>query len=444
MTPLTIEFKNYKLLNEKFDFPQEGNVYLVVGSNNKGKSSFVQGFLDILEAKNNTKVPVTNGEKEGEIILEIEDDRGNPFIAKFEFTNEDAKFTLITPEGISTKKVTDIRNFFGYTSITAEEFVKLGNNEKDKKKQRDLFLSMMSPENVKTFENMESLLLSDFTKRTELGREVKALEGSIVSAISDQDKELLTKKEALLKERDNIRIKKEKKSEIDQEYSHFQLQADVTKREVSNITDEINHLQEALKKAQEELKTKTEHLVSLENKLANKPSIEFDLDRLQEVETLIDRINEVAGKANAYKDNEERLKGKKEEHKDLSKRIEDGRIALQKHMEDHAPKVDNIRIGADGLRYVDEDLDVPFEENQVGTSRIYLITAKILMALNKKTPIIFLGRAESLDMESINEIAKMADEMNAKVVLDRVLPNESNIQLIGIEQLNETLKENLK
>ena len=62
---------NIKSIQEgKFEFPEQGAV-AIIGGNDKGKSTIIQCFQDILLAKNFIPNPVTTGKEKGSITYTV-------------------------------------------------------------------------------------------------------------------------------------------------------------------------------------------------------------------------------------------------------------------------------------------------------------------------------------------------------------------------------------
>lgn len=484
MNPLTIEFKNYKLLKDaKFEFDPDSYVYFVLGSNNKGKSSFLQVLLDILQAKSTTPNPVTHGEKEGIVQFDFEASNGSLYTARFEFTDEKGKFVLSSPDAISSSKVTEIRNFFDHHNIIAEDFVKMGNNAKDRKKQRDIFLDLMAPEHRDALLSAEARYAIEYAIRTNTNSKLSALKGTLQTSLTPEDELLLEKKDELEKEKANLEIKKEKASEMsalevdlsrqkqNKELRKVDLVDEdlviVSKTECDNIQASINHYKREMEQAQERLANRKQKLIDdtkvrdeklhainieitdIETQIANIPKIEFNGMRVMEIATLLDNIRTVSARAILVKESQGSIEAKQIEWNHADKRVKELSAKCQSILTENAISIPNIVIHSDGLYYTKGEVEVPLVEEQVGTSEIYMITLRILLALNKKTPIIIMGRGESLDNNVLSEINALAEQVSKEsgkkvsIIFDRVVPNDDPISLVAYENLEETVKLNI-
>lgn len=469
MEPLMIEFKNYKLLkNELFTFPQGSNLYFVIGSNGRGKTSFLTGLLDILEAKNTTPNPVTFGETEGEIKFDFIDDEGINYSAKFEFTDEKGTFTLSSLGMIPNKKVKEIRDFFDHHHIVAEEFIKMGNNKESRKKQRDIFLDLIPPEKKAELLTSEASYETKYKERTEKGKQLSTLQAALSTSLTKEDQELLKKEAELKVEQENINIKKEKALKLEG-------QKGILENKKQRLLDEVemlnNHygsslLQEQIISLQDSITKLIEQKTSIERQfidyldaeekqigkvkedldkivknISELPVIEYDKEREKEIDMQLDHIKQVAARALLMKDNCTKIEIVQKEYDKIDKEVKDLAKTCQDILQANAVSIPNIKIHADGLYYFNGEQEVPFCEEQIGTAEIYYTTLQILLALNQKTPIIIMGRAESLDLKSLEKINQLAEEYKKKtgkkvsIIFDRVIPNDSTIQLVAYEDL---------
>jgi energy-coupling factor transporter ATP-binding protein EcfA2 len=490
--PVKIEFKNYKkLTNDSFDFG-DSNIYIVVGSNDRGKTTFLEGLETILQAKNEVKVPVTTGEKTGEIKFLVKSNEGKLYTASFKFDNDGGKFVLTSEDGLSATKVTQIRDFFSHETISAEDFIRLGNNEKDRKKQRDIFLKLLDEEAIKEFQTLEEKLETKMAARKTANLEVATLSKTISGSITPEEISALEKKQALEQEAESIRLKKEAQSKIKanldvlrerlkgmplesgkdkilEEKAEKQAQ---DQKLIDEVEEEIKLLQiklENRKKAkianellfdskalaeEERLKNVTRDRKVVEDEIKAKEtassSIVVDETRAAEVETLINSMASIASRAEMVKTMSGTLEVKQKEATDLNNEVDVLRADIGKVIARASELMPKIAIHSDGLYYKAGDKEIPFLENQVGTAEIYKVTIQILLALNKKTPIIVVGRGESIDNNNLEEINQMIESwnkekgLNAKLIVDRVLPNDSPIRLVAYEELDNVVRENLK
>lgn len=484
MEPIRIQFHNYKLLQDNdFNFPKGSNLYFVIGSNGKGKTSFINALLDILQAKNTTPTPVTHGQTSGDITFDFTMD-DQIYTARFIFTNESSTFMLTSQSGISSKKVTEIRNFFSHQNIIAEDFVRMGNDAKGRKEQRDIFLNLLDQDKKEELFIAEENYNKWYLLRKDLNRNLTALRGALSVSMTEEDIAFLDKKEELETELENLKIKEEKSVDIQKETIRITGEVERLSDRRSSLvnaeieekkqkTDNINHKLTQIKAMEETIRTLKndiieikseldentekykitiqqidENIESLTNQLNSIPEIVIDKDRQKQIETDLKRINELGARAIMLNENMAKINNVKEKWDEADNKVKEYSATCQKILSDNTINIPSVKIHSDGLYYVNNGQEVPFCEQQVGTSEIYSITLQILLKLNKKTPLILMGRAESLDNESLEKILSIAKKHETEtgtkctIIFDRVIPEENDIELVAYEEFDKTLKTN--
>ena len=78
--------------------------------------------------------------------------------------------------------------------------------------------------------------------------------------------------------------------------------------------------------------------------------------------------------------------------------------------------IQGLSIDEDGLNYN----GLPFDKNQLSTSQFMQVVLRILIAINKRTPIIPIGRAESFGKKKLNELIEMAEKENCQIFFEKV------------------------
>ena len=78
--------------------------------------------------------------------------------------------------------------------------------------------------------------------------------------------------------------------------------------------------------------------------------------------------------------------------------------------------IQGLSIDENGLNYN----GLPFDKNQLSTSQFMQVVLRILIAINKKTPIIPIGRAESFGKKKLNELIELAEKENCQIFFEKV------------------------
>jgi hypothetical protein len=422
---LNIEFQNYKLLKDTKACLDGSNVYLVQGANEQGKTSFINGLLTMLQAENKTKQPVTIGENKGKIALDLQTKGGKAFKMLFEFTDKKNKFTLISDNQLISK-VTDIRSFLQYQSLTADEFISWGNTAEGRRKQRDIVLNLLPEEVKKDFEKLSHDEVVLYQERTVINTEIKNLE-SIKSqrnnVVTDEDNEQISKISEYKLERDKIKTKIDKARE---DISKI----DTVNREIDNILDACQKIG-AISSFKDFDNLHTIAELAAKNKL-DRPDIDWLYTKYNEMGELIQSLLFLEEKLEIYKKEDKNLleKTKKADH--YTDLIQKARTAKDQLIKNSNFPLEDIEITDDGLMLKSGTELLPFDINQVSTSRIMFIVAKIILLLNKHLPIIVMGRGEAFDPQKLADLSKFAEENDCLLIIDKVT-NTAGIEIIGYE-----------
>ena len=419
---LNIEFKNYKLLKDTKATLDGSNVYLVQGANEQGKTSFINGLLTMLQAENKTKQPVTIGEKNGQIKLDIENKAGEKSSILFEFSDQKNKFTLISDSKMMTK-VTDIRAFLGYQSLTADEFISWSNTAEGRRKQRDIVLGLLGQTVKEEFIDLAQKERKTYDDRTQINAMVKSLQ-----VIVDQEQDIsvsideINKIPSLKHEVEDLKSEKEKEERA----NHRSRCINDT---LQGIICASNHLES-------EFNFDEDFCGNIRKIATERLQCIYDTQLSQNnIYKIIDEINKLeSAKAQSYSidKNNKLLTEKKAEVVRLNNELGNIRAEKDRIIRNSNFPIKDLVITEDGLMVKTADGLLPFDINQVSTSRIMIIVAKIILMLNKHLPIIVMGRGEAFDQEKLAELSKFADENSCMLIIDKVT-NTAGIEIVGYE-----------
>jgi len=424
---LNIEFKNYKLLKDKKATLDGCNVYLVQGANEQGKTSFINGLLTMLQAENKTKQPVTMGEKNGQIKLDIENKAGEKSSILFEFSDQKNKFTLISDNKLMTK-VTDIRAFLNYQSLTADEFISWSNTAEGKRKQRDIVLGLLGQTAKEEFIELTNKEAVIYDERTDTNAEVKTLDAVTLQrsyTITEEDEKQILE----------IDFYRTKKNSIDLEIEEAN-RANSTIEAVNNELNNIINSCERIDKMPITTLMPNRFLYDI-RKLADQnkiiaPGVDILYSQSNTLSELIQRLSVLSDNQNRYKEQDNKLAQAKAKSESLTNKISEIRQAKKDLISNSNFPIKDLIIDDEGLMVKTMDGLLPFDINQVSTSRIMIIVAKIILMLNKHLPIIVMGRGEAFDTARLDELSKFADENDCMLIIDKVT-NTAGIEIVGYE-----------
>ena len=153
--PVSFKISNVRLVKDlSIEFPEKG-IVVVKGKNEKGKTTAIESFRDMVTANNTTKLSdgVPNGFTEGEFVLPS----GDVVLVKqdLSFSKSGSRFIVVDADGNVKKKVSDVKDLFQYNDVTIEDFLAWGLYTEGRRKQRDLFLKVLGEDVEKEFLRLE-------------------------------------------------------------------------------------------------------------------------------------------------------------------------------------------------------------------------------------------------------------------------------------------------
>lgn len=445
-------YKNIKHLDQKLD----GNILLVKGDNEKGKTTFSRAFLKLITRVEKPEIPVTIGAEDGMIKGHFEDPRGRIWTVTYEFTNEKEKIALISPDGITTSKITEIRELFNYYHIDVDEFISWSHTAEGRRRQRTTVLNLLTTEERDRFTNAEALEKEDYKKRTIKASDYRATNALYESMIlNDDQKQILLNKDKVaddfliaqskLEMYERMVMLESTKEEAEEELLNY---ANAKQVRINDIYEEITLMEEAIENKKQKAKSleleKAEGIKELElaqykdddelnalketfkdnpeisrAELTTKQSeLEDKLKVIENLKTKQDTVNETKAKVDSLKEEIETLS-------DNIDRLRENKKVI----------ISNADLPIKGLEIEQEEITLnglPFTKEQLSTSQIMTTVFKIMVALNKKTPIFHVGRVESLGSKNLKELVKIAKDNNYQVFFDKV-ESDSDLKIEIIE-----------
>ncbi len=461
-----IQIKNYKNL-KNFDQVLDGNVFLVKGDNEKGKTTFARAFLKLITKVDKPEIPVTEGAEDGFIKGQFKDAQDRIWTVTYEFTNKKDKLTLISPDGITTTKVTEIRDLFNYFHVDVDEFISWSSTAEGRRNQRDVVLNMLPEVTKAKFQELEVKERTTYNKRAD----ASALHNSSNTFLEEQllneeDQEILEEYHERKLNVKKLQKAKEVNSESKLNKENYQSLIDSNEREVSRLTEKITDSKKDTKiecdELYDEVKEMESKILFKNNKIRDlqhqstldiglaESGVKVCVDDIDDLEKsinklviissdqLIDDLTVAQGKLSiveSLKSREENVKAtedKVKEHFDkaenLTRDLEEIRITKKKIITDSDIPIKGLEITADEILLN----RLPFTKEQLSTSEIMTTVFQIMVTLNKKTPIFHVGRAESLGKEKLNELILLAKKNDYQVFFDK-MESDSELKIEIIE-----------
>lgn len=476
MSEISISFKNYKLLKEGEINLSNGTIFFVQGPNNVGKTSFLNLLRSIMEVKDETENPVTFGEKEGFATGKIIGADGKSYQFRYDF-NVDGKnkFQFVDENNRVIKTVGEMRDIFNYTHFTVEEFFDWSKSVPGRKKQRDIFMKLLTDKERVDIEDIDkkiNTINGEFIEsRKNLNREVDFLKKRIDSVIlsveqknlyadrvniqklfaelTEQQKQLESTLSSTEVFEAQIKAKNELRDKAEQTFNEYM---ETSNKEIDGIEAEISRLQRQLVNKKEEVETKRlsykEEREKYDNdikELSKKVDIDFitktrdDLNllnkRIESGKTVIEEIVKVTSIMESLEKDKAEYETKAKEAKEFDNKIE----TLREKKKEIIFKSNNIPAGWS----LDDDsvtIDgIPFLETDISKSKATKAIANLMMKINK-SPIMLMGDAESLGFEILNELEQQAKEHGKIMIFAEHLRSADELKLVCYDDIEHEVK----
>lgn len=440
-----IKVENFKKLKD-VSSNIDGNIIYVKGGNEKGKTTFTNAVISLLKAKLDVDNPVSTGEDEGSIEGVFEAPNGEKYTVKIEFENDKSKVKIAFPNGKISRKVTEIRDIFNYNSFSPEEFVAKSKTAEGRRWQRDQVLKLLPDEAQESFTKAMEEEKKAFDQRRELKREADAYEKILSKEKpSEEEKQAIQDYDEITKDLgkneeyyQDLKERKDTRNEFFVMKERLESRFTDKKREVESS---VNSIQEQIEFLQKKKLEKENELTNIKDKYnAKKQEIDEGIEKipfveeekLDQVKRFSETLRDKLRKIGEAKQRIENYQKKSSELDSYKKKIQTEETKLSSAREEKERLVQNNKLPVDGLEITDDGLlidSLPFNENQISTSKIMEVAISVLIEMNKKAPIIVVGRAESLDPESLEKVVEQASKNNCQIFIDKVESGEFELEI---------------
>ena len=427
---IKLNVQNFKRI-QAVEIEPTGNLTIVGGMNEQGKSSLLDSISVLLQGKT-TKIPepVRKGTKKATITGEIQKDEWDAF--------DDMIITrTITAAGNWYVKVQDkngraykspegmLKEIFG-EPLDPVEFVKMTSAERVETLKRITGLD---------FSKLDARRKEFYDDRTLVGREVKQIEGSIKGFeayypdVPEEKVSVTALLEKLGKRQAVNRANGDKKKNLKD------LNVDIRTGEKVILDSE-----KGIKQLQEKLQISKD---LLNNYILKKSALEDEINNLkdtdeQEIKDQIAKVEETNTKidSNVKFDKEtEKLEQKKYAYQMLTSK-------LQKIEDDKQSQLSKIDFPVDGLSFNENDVlynDLPFNEKQLSSEELLRVSFAIAIAARPNLKNILIREGSLLDENNLKLIGKMAEDAGIHVFVEVVSDGTDGKATIIIE--NGVVKE---
>lgn len=476
---LKVEFKNYKKLKDVSAEFNSGNIYVVKASNDKGKTSFLQGIKSLITGEKKGKDLVSHNETDGSIIGKFKGADNKIYTVKMDIDSSDkTKFTLIDPETNihkSTSRTNVISDIFKYNLFTIDEWFAWGLTAEGRRKQADIMLNLLPKKDKEEYLDIDSKVSKDgelYLKRAEANSNYisskKILDNSkpteeeleklsnlqtakeklkkyisdkerIKSSIDSQEEDISTLNDyenQLSEIPDFIKLKEES-------YSASCIKRDTRIKELEKMIEDLKaEGKEAEERYQEDIKDFKDSSKKLESNIrilkekCSKETYNENVKNLKEIEERISKGEEYINSCESiyhrnkmYEESLSKIHSLKEEADNLDEKINKLRERKVEIITNAKLPVENIVISDGECFYDDNGSLIPFTEESVSYAKGGVIVAKLMANINKEMPIYLIGKAESYDNNSLKELNKIVEENNGIMILDEVDREDSELKI---------------
>ena len=443
MTIKRLELRNFQAIKD-FSADFTGDVYLVKGENEVGKSTILKSIVCLLTGERDAVL--RNGEKNGFAKMVIGGD-GKEYTVELRFTENDPRGTISikAKDGMRSTNVSMLRTVLNYRNFDAEEFARWSETAEGRRKQIQVVMGLMPPEIASRIKTIDAEVLQSKETRKAINANIKYKETelqSIKAQLSDGDTETYTEPIDLtvLIQESNKAAEQRAKAE------NVKMQMASLESELANIPKERERLAadlERAKKAYEDAKAFYNR--SIENVAVQETEIK---DKIGKAEQWLSEYDaqpkeDTAEKLAAAQNHNAKCQIVKMFHAkqtevDAERTKADKLNAdLDAYAKERAELVAAAKFPIDGLSFGEDGLtlnDVPFVVGKVSDSQIMEVAAKLVIASNPTVNIFRIGRGESLGAKRLQSIVNLAKENGFQGFIEQV---ERGQETISIEEYRE-------
>lgn len=449
---------NFQTITD-FDGNFSGNVYLVTGDNEVGKSTLLKAICALLTGERDAVLK--NGESKGFAKAIIGDEK-TEYEVKLSMTENNPRgtLTITSKTGLKTNNVSALQSIFGYKDFDAVEFSRWSETAEGRRRQIEVVKNLLPTEVRERIEQIDSTTAQVKENRKNANAEIKSLTAICGKYnLSEQDKTTYATKRDLSdlakKQEEEIKLNAKVEQVRAMLAQRTQQLADIPGRieEENNFFDDCKTQEdEALRQAEEAMvKAKRAYEAAKDAHARNIANLTQDhATKLQRIEE--EKADYEKRKANAEswlkqyeaanadkKDTAQEIASIEEHNKMCDKVAEYNKFAAQlttateekESLEgklaeltaERAELVTKSNLPITGLTFTDDGLElngVPFVPGKVSDSQIMEVAAKLIIASNPTTKVFCIARGESLGAARLKAIVDMAKANGFQGFLEEV------------------------
>lgn len=411
-----VKIKKFKGL-EKFEADFQGRNVLLVGENGVGKSSVMQ-FIQIA-CGDTTNIP-PDAEGEGHVVM---DKDGNKYIFHVKFKDGKPKLTVTAPDGMKDNRKSVVAQIVGAIDFNVDEFVKLSDTTAGRKKQVDIYKSLLPTDVIETLDKFYRQAENSYNERTEVNRKAKTLEGFIKESplygneIDIQPVDVTALNEQI-----------QKATQYNEQVTKIANGLSERNRKIANNNTDIQRLKNQIIDLENVNKVLDIDIIKAEKWLQSNQKI--DTAPLYEQVNTASEANQKVELAKEHKKKLAQFKELTEESEQLTVLIESSKQEITDCIRDMNTPVEGLRFDAEQLIYN----DIPVSTASLSTSEIIHLGCKLKIAQNPEFGVLFVEHGESIGNARMKDILEMANKYNWQVIMEQV---QRGTEELKIEFINE-------
>ena len=397
----------------------EGNVTVVGGLNESGKSSLLDSISVLLQGKAvKIKEPVRKGTKKAKIAGTITSDEWDAF--------DDLHITrTISKAGnwslkINGKSGTEamLRKIFG-DPLDPSEFIRM-----DPKKRFEVLKKMMGLD----FDELDEKRQKLYSDRTLVNQKVADQKANLdaMEVYLDVPDEDLSVSD-LVKELEQMRVQNSAKEKLELELRLKKEEITSAENRIRDMQTELDALTKKMKNADDFVGRLIDDQFNLLGEIENHQS--FDIDTVQKVQIQIGEVEKTNNQIRAnqtYTIDLEIYEKNKIKSENMTSAIDDIDLIKNEQLE----KAD---FPVDGLSFTEDDVlynDLPFDENQLSSEELLKVSFAMAIASDPALKVILMRYGAFLDKNNLKLISRMAEDANIHAFIEVNEDNASKTTII--------------
>lgn len=413
----SLSAENFKILRA-VEITPEGNVVTIGGKNGQGKSSILDAIWVALAGRAAAPpCPVRRGTEKATIKLDL----GELIITRTFTEKQGDRFTdtvkVEDPEGRRYPKPQQVLDaLMGEIGFDPFEFAQMKPD-----RQAEILMELV-PLSVDLDEIAEANE-TDLTKRRDVNRDIKALEGQLAGVPEEDLPEKMPDREQLIAELGNAA---DRNAEINRERDRREMEGVAIGREDQRIADklaEAKALEERAAEIRDAAASDKEKLAERRKEYeALKALPDFvDTDALRNQIREADELETVARRQEQRRQIVEKLEAKRAESEALTKAMHEREAQRAKALEEAEMPVKGLGFGTDEAGKPIVTLNgLPFTRDQISTATMLRASTAIAMAANPTLRVLRISDGSLLDEDSMAMLAELAEAEDYQFWIERV------------------------